>query len=322
MRRQVALALALSLSFAANAAAAERLTLASWNLEWMMTPQTFDSLAARCLKPGMRAGGSDRAIYCDLVPKARWDEADLARLRGFAATLPADVIALQETDGPEAAARVFPEHGFCFTKRRHVQNVGFAVRRGIPFRCNRDVRALGLDGNDVRWGADMSLYPGTPQEIRLLSVHLKGACHRDPLTSARPDCRTLQRQVPILEDWIDRRARARVAFAVLGDFNRRFDRESKQARDARGRITALWPEIDDGEPAEADLGNAGADHGPVGCNNGHGVRMPIDYLVFSRTLSRRLVTGSFQSWDYPAGGRWPDHCVISVQLELERADGV
>lgn len=322
MKRHAALALALSLSFAANASAAERLTLASWNLEWMMTPRTFDSLAARCLKPGMRAGGSDRAIYCDLVPKARWDAADLARLRSFAATLSADVIALQETDGPEAAAQVFPDHLFCFTRRKHVQNVGFAVRRGIPFRCNRDLRALGLDGNDVRWGADLSLYPGTPQEMRLLSVHLKSACHRDPLTDSRPDCRTLQQQVPILEDWIDRRARSRVPFAVLGDFNRRFDRESKQARDAHGRIASLWPEIDDGEPAEADLTNAGADHGPVGCNNGQGVRMPIDYLVFSRTLSRRLVPGSFQSRDYPAGGRWPDHCVISVQLELERGHGV
>jgi hypothetical protein len=232
------------------------------------------------------------------------------------------VIALQETDGPEAAALVFPEHGFCFTKRRHVQNVGFAVRRGIPFRCNRDVRALGLDGNDVRWGADMSLYPGTPQEIRLLSVHLKGACHRDPLTSARPDCRTLQRQVPILEDWIDRRARARVAFAVLGDFNRRFDHESKQARDARGRITALWPEIDDGEPAEADLLNAGADHGAVACNNGHGARMPVDHLVLGRRLARRLVAGSFRVFEYPTGPRWPDHCVIGIELDLERRHGL
>ncbi|MEX1993728.1 MAG: endonuclease/exonuclease/phosphatase family protein [Steroidobacteraceae bacterium] len=325
MRRLFVVAVALSC--AATAAAADagepgRLVLGTWNLEWMMTPRTFDSLAASCLKPGMRAGGSDRAIPCDLVPKARWDAEDLGRLRRFAATLPVDVIALQETDGPEAAAQVFPDHSFCFTKRRHVQNVGFAVRRGIPFRCNRDVRALGLDGNDVRWGADMTLFPGTPQELRLLSVHLKSACHRDSLASSRPDCRTLQRQVPILEDWIDRRARSGVAFAVLGDFNRRFDSESKRARDARGRIVSLWPEIDDGEPAEADLSNAGDDHGPVGCNNGHGVRMPIDYLVLSRKLSRRLVPGSFLSWDYPAGRRWPDHCFISVQLELERGHGV
>ena len=39
----------------ADAAAADGLTLATWNLEWMMTPRTFDALAARCLDHGLRA---------------------------------------------------------------------------------------------------------------------------------------------------------------------------------------------------------------------------------------------------------------------------
>ncbi|HEU0225519.1 MAG TPA: endonuclease/exonuclease/phosphatase family protein [Steroidobacteraceae bacterium] len=310
------------LGLAAQPAAADRITLATWNLEWMMTPATFDALAARCLQPGLRAGGRDRAIPCDLVSRARWSEQDLARLRSFAAALPLDVIALQEVDGAQAAAAVFPDHAFCFTKRRHVQNVGFAIRRGIPHRCNRDYRALGLAGNDVRWGADVTIFPGTPQQVRLLGVHLKSACHRDPLTDPRPDCRVLQQQVPVLEAWIDARAREGTAFAVLGDFNRRFDRERATARDARNRIVALWPEIDDGEPAEADLHNAGADRGAVDCNNGEGARMPIDYLVLSRRLSQRMVPGSFRAWDYAGGGRWPDHCVISVELQLETGNGL
>jgi endonuclease/exonuclease/phosphatase family metal-dependent hydrolase len=317
-----AFAAAIALLLAADAAGAGRLTLATWNLEWMMTPRTFDALAARCLDRGLRAGGSDRAIPCNIVPKARWNDEDLARLRAFAATLPLDVIALQETDGPGAAAQVFPDRLFCFTKRKHVQNVGFAIRRGVPFRCNRDYRALGLPGNDVRWGAEMTVYPGTPQELRLLAVHLKSACNRDPLNDSRSDCRTLQQQVPVLEDWIDGRARARDAFAVLGDFNRRFDRESKEPRDAFGKIAAMWPEIDDGEPAEADLFDAGVDHGPIGCNNGHGARMPIDHIVLGRKLARRLVAGSFRVWNYPAGPRWPDHCVISIELDLEARHGL
>jgi hypothetical protein len=310
------------LALAAQAAAAERLTLATWNLEWMMAPATFDSLAARCLKPGLRAGGSDRAIPCDLVPKARWSEEDLARLRSFASRLPLDVISLQETDGPEAAALIFPDRNFCFTGRKHVQNVGFAIRRGIPFRCNRDYRALGLADNDVRWGADVTLWPGTKREIRLLGVHLKSACHRDPLTSARPDCRVLADQVPVLEAWIDRRAREGAAFAVLGDFNRRFDREHERPRDARNRIQALWPEIDDGEPAEADLFDPGAGEGMIGCDNGHGARMPIDYLVLGRRLARRFVPGSYRTHDYPAGPRWPDHCALSIEIEMETRDGL
>ncbi len=299
------------------AAAADSLMLATWNLEWMMTPRTFDALAATCMDSDRRAGGNERAIPCDLVAKGRWSEEDLARLRAFAATLPADVIALQEIDGREAAAQVFPDREYCFTKRRHVQNVGFAIRRGIPYRCNRDVRALGLPGNEVRWGADVTIHPGTPAEIRLLAVHLKSACHRDPLNGSRPDCRVLQRQVPVLEDWIDRRAKAGDAYGVLGDFNRRFDRERKEARDANGAIVAMWAELDDGEPLGADLLNPGFDRGAVACGNRYGPRMPIDYLILGERLARRLVADSYRVWNYPQGGRWPDHCVISIELELE-----
>ena len=307
----------LAFSFATALAAAERLTLATWNLEWMMTPGTFDALASACSEPGHRAQGGERSIPCDLVPKSRWSDDDLRRIRSFAATLPADVIALQEIDGREVASVIFPDREFCFTKRRHVQNVGFAIRRGIPFRCNRDYRPLGLPNDEVRWGADVTIDPGTKREVRLLAVHLKAYCNRDTLTDDREDCRILQRQVPVLEDWIDRRARAGEAFAVIGDFNRRFDRERDEPRDAKGAIVALWPEIDDGEPEGADLVNPGVEHGPVGCGNGHGARMPIDYLVLGSRLSQRQVADSYRVWDYPEGSRWPDHCVISIELNRE-----
>jgi hypothetical protein len=259
------LAAAVAFALSAAAGAAERLTIATWNLEWMMKPAVFDALAPACFGRDARPGGGERAIPCDLVPKRRWSGADLARLADFAATGPADVIALQEIDGIDVAREIFPGHSFCFTKRRQVQNVGFAIRAGLKHRCNRDYRALGLPGNDVRWGADVTIEPGSPGELRLLAVHLKASCNRDPLTHGRDDCRTLQRQVPVLEDWIDRRARAGDAFGVIGDFNRRFDRERAAARDETGAIVAMWPEIDDGEPAGADLVDPGTGHGAIGC---------------------------------------------------------
>ncbi|MGQ0430289.1 MAG: endonuclease/exonuclease/phosphatase family protein [Gammaproteobacteria bacterium] len=311
-----------ALLLAAQAAATERLTLATWNLEWMMTPATFDRLAPTCFRPGRRVGGSDRAIPCDIVLAGRWSAEDVARLRAFAAKVPLDVVALQETDGVDAAAQIFPDHAFCFTERKHVQNVGFAIRRGIPHRCNRDYRALGLAGNDVRWGADVTLYPGTAREIRLLSVHLKSSCQSELLTSYRPGCSTLQQQVPVLEAWIDARSRNDSVFAVLGDFNRRFDRERDEARDAHGRIVALWPEIDDGEPAGSDLHDAGEQRRIIGCNNGETPRAPIDHLVLGRRMTRRLVPDSFHVWRYRGRGRWPDHCVLSIEIELEARDGV
>ncbi|HEU5468786.1 MAG TPA: hypothetical protein VFU77_05725 [Steroidobacteraceae bacterium] len=315
MKPLAAAVLAAALAF--PAAAAERLTLATWNMEWMMRPRVFDALAVKCYGRESRPGGDERAIPCDLAPEGRWSDEDLARLRDFAATLPADVIALQEIDGADAARAVFPDRAFCFTKRAQVQNVGFAIRKGVKFRCNRDYAALGLPEDTVRWGADVTIEPGTPREMRLLAVHLKASCNRDPLTSERDDCRLLQRQVPVLEEWIDRRAEANDEFGVVGDFNRRFDRERESARGADGAIVAMWPEIDDGDPPGADLVNPGVEHGPVGCGNGHGERMPIDYLILGERLAARLVAGSYRVWDYPKGGRWPDHCVISIELDPE-----
>lgn len=314
-------ALAVALALAAPVAGATRLRIGTWNLEWMMLPATFDALAGRCTAGAERIRGDGRSIPCNLVPGARWSVDDLARMRAFAADADLDVVALQEIDGRETAARIFPQHVFCFTSRRHVQNVGFAVRRGIPHRCDRDYRALGLD-DQVRRGADLTLYPGTDRAVRLLAVHLKSACHTDALTEPRDPCRLFQQQVPILEDWIDRRARAGNAFAVIGDFNRRFDREREAARDASDRIVALWPEINDGEPPGAELVNAGVAHGAVACGNRYGPRQPIDYFVLGQKLSRALVPDSYRVWNYPAGPRWPDHCLMSIELDLEARHGL
>ena len=107
----------------------------------------------------------------------------------------ADVIALQEVDGPDAAKLVFPNHEFCFSSRVHVQNIGFAVRRGQPFECGAEVRGLSMN-DDVRRGVELRLFPGTPGELRLLSVHLKSGCSRDPLDSTtRASCGQLAAQV-------------------------------------------------------------------------------------------------------------------------------
>jgi endonuclease/exonuclease/phosphatase family metal-dependent hydrolase len=302
----------------------EQLTLATWNANWLMLPETFDELAGSCLEKGARAGGDDRSIPCNLVPGGRWRDADLERLGKFVATIPADVFAMQETDGPGVAAKVFPGMSFCFTGRRHVQNVGFAIRAGIPYRCNADYRELGLPENDVRWGADITLYPGTSREIRLLAVHLKSACNRDPLTSDSPACRTLQRQVPILEAWIDARAREGKPFVVLGDFNRRFDQEVGPGRDPGGNIVAMWPELDDGDPAEADLVNPDVEPPKESCRQQDPVRTAIDHILLSATAARAMVPGSYRMWTYPRGDTgvyWPDHCVRSVTLDLGSLGG-
>src|SRR5262249_49920852 len=158
-------------------------------------------LKTNCAPEGTAARGDVRQLPCDVASRLERSSRDFAVLARYARELDADVVALQETDGAEAARLVFPDYEFCFTARTHVQNTGFAVRRGIPFRCGPDDRELSL-GDSLRRGKEITLFPGTPQEMRLLSVHLKSGCSSKPLTAPDKACRELGRQAPILEAWL------------------------------------------------------------------------------------------------------------------------
>jgi len=304
-----------------NAAAAESgtLKLATWNLEWLMTPDTFRALAGRCVRGGERVGGDARAIPCDVARDLDRSGSDLAALARHAQRLDADVVALQETDGPQAARQVFRGYEFCFSSRRNVQNTGFAIRRGLPFRCGPELRDLSL-GDSLRRGMELALFPGTPRELRLLSVHLKSGCKRGLLDSGKAACRDLARQVPIVEGWIDAQAAAGRRFAVLGDFNRELLWERDGARSPDGTLQRLWPEIDDGDPPDADLVNAADGARYRNCTPGQGHSGFIDHIVLGRKLGRTLVPGSFAQLTFDAGDAWrfklSDHCPISVSLRL------
>src|SRR3984957_11418368 len=106
------LVLLLVLSAPAPGFAAD-LKLATWNLEWLTD-----------------RGAGDSRLPSDAHPKQP-EEIDL--LRRYAVELDADVIAIQEVDGPAVAARVFsPENYSIHMTRDHVvQRVGLVVRRGI-----------------------------------------------------------------------------------------------------------------------------------------------------------------------------------------------
>ena len=186
------------------AAQARDLKIATWNLEWLTN----------------RPDG-DPALPADVHPKTA---ADIAVLRRYADQLDADVVALQEVDGPGIAATLFPPDRYTlfFTDDAVIQRVGIAVRRDIPAHRNPDLAALDLYADakfHLRSGADITLdLPGGP--LRLLAIHLKTGCQRDPLNSVRRQCETLRGQVPVLQGWIAQRRAESAAFVVLGDFNR------------------------------------------------------------------------------------------------------
>ncbi|HEU4578355.1 MAG TPA: endonuclease/exonuclease/phosphatase family protein [Polyangiaceae bacterium] len=262
-----------------RAAAPRSLTIASWNLDW---------LNRRAQRGPVRRG-----------------PADYQRLQRYAQRLRADVIAVQEVDGAEALQQVFApdEYEYHVTSQRDVQRVGFAYRKGLLVERHPDLTALDVGG--LRVGADLTVHVNG-EALRLLAVHLKSGCFAAPLSSPRAACVKLQAQLPVLERWIDDRARAGEAFLVLGDFNRRLN-----ARDP------FYAELDDGEPPNADLSLLGEGH----ASRCWGGKYPefIDHLLLSRDAAAWLQPNSFAELGYddadaPFRSKLSDHCPIEVVL--------
>ncbi len=262
------------------AAAQAPLRVATWNLEWLTERES-------------PAG----------APRADTDYAALAR---YADALDADVVALQEVDGPAAAARVFDpaRYAFYFEPGDNLQRTGFAVRRGLTVVDDPDYVALRTGNDRLRAGAVITVdVAGRP--LRLMSVHLKSGCFARPLADDSDACQKLRPQIPLLEAWIDAAAASDTAFVVLGDFNRRLGTPGDE----------VWAALDDGEPYHADL-TAVTEGRLSTCENG---RYPdyIDHIVLDRRATGWLVPDSFRQTVYADGetAQLSDHCPISVRLQ-------
>jgi endonuclease/exonuclease/phosphatase family metal-dependent hydrolase len=262
-------------------AVAEELKLATWNLEWLT--------------------GSDRDLPPDVRPK-RPEDIDL--LRRYAGELDADVIAVQEVDGPAIAARVFPPDRYSvhMSHDHIVQRVGIVVRRGIHYSANPDLAGLDVDrGGQLRNGVDVTLRIQPP--LRILALHLKTGCFDERLTSrTRRACTELREQMPPLLDWIRARQSEGVAFAILGDFNRHMD-----GRDQ------LWSALRQAAPlTRANEGRASP------CWGGEAF---IDHIMLGGAARDWLLPDSLRVLTYrESGAEWKqrlsDHCPVSVRLRL------
>lgn len=257
------------------------LRIATWNLEWLN-----------------RKNGTG--------PVKRSDE-DYARLRRYADRLDADVIAIQEVDGPEAAARVFDpaKYELYVAAQNDPQRTGFAYRKGLHVSVHPDYAAL--DVGQVRVGADISVEVDG-RVVRLLSVHLKSGCFQDPLTSEKKECKKLVTQLPSLEAWIDTRAKENAPAIVLGDFNRRLFVVKDEP---------FWREIDDSDPPASDLWSP-TEGQKAGCWGG---KYPdfIDHIVLNKPATQLVQQGSFHQQFYDSADAshkqtLSDHCPLSVAL--------
>jgi endonuclease/exonuclease/phosphatase family metal-dependent hydrolase len=295
----------------------QSLQLATWNLEWLMTPATHARLRHTCTAEG-QTPSSLRSIPCDVARQEARGEADFARLRLYAQRLDADVIAVQEVDGVDAARQVFTDHDFCFTARTAVQNNGFAIRRGrgIRYRCDGDVRELSVGHRHLRAGAQLTLFPGRTDELHLISVHLKSGCARQRLNKDDESCQLLRQQIAPLLQWIDAQARAGHRFILMGDFNRQLAKEQGQARDSSGQLVKMWPELDRGDLPGADLLNVTEGRPYIKCHISESHGAYIDHIVVGEKAAKNLLPDSFRRIVFVQSDavrfKLSDHCPLAV----------
>jgi len=270
----------------ASPAQAQGMKIATWNLSWLT----------------LRAA-HDPALPNDVTPRT---DADFRRLRAYADKLDADVVAFEEVDGTDAAARLFDPGRYTLITIRQdiVQQVGLAVRHGIVVQQNDDVAALDVEPADaphrLRHGLDATLiFPGGAR-LRLLAVHLKTGCHTDPARrGAHGACGLLARQIPPLAAWASARKDSGEGFALLGDFNRVLDRPEELgqalAADELLRVT---------EGSSDPCWEGGAF---------------IDHIFLGGPARSWLVPGSLRVMTYKdtaADDRFhlSDHCPVAVRL--------
>lgn len=294
------LALSLALAMLRRPAAPATLTIATWNLEWLVSPATAHAARLAC------SSGHRATLPCDVAREHSRDSADLARLRRYAQRLDADVIAFQEVQSADIAARVFDNHHICIATGRGVQHVGFAIRRGVAHRCGPQFDALSLGGAQ-RAGMTLSLFPDSARTIELLAVHLKSGCADAELQSGATACTVLSAQAQQLAQWIAGHAGSR--FILLGDFNR---------GDAEVEADEFWRTLSGSETTEAPYAFASEGVAFSNCQIGAGFTRAIDHILVSRALLSEVVPRSFRKTGYSEADalqyRLSDHCPVSFSL--------
>ena len=229
------------------------------------------------------------------------------------------IIAFQEVKSQEVIEHVLgkfaKQFNVCVAPHTTFQTVAFAWDKTIAsgaYGCvpNPDLAITEQPRHDkdealahrVRPGLSLELVVnGSP--VSFLNIHLKSGCANlktsggfpgRKLTDPHADCVVLNRQVPILEDWVDHVARESPRFVLLGDFNRRIDEEAKAAvsetevradgtdptgpneKDELGRVKSnyLWQEIADGAPPMHQVPLTSTERGCTGFKG-------LDHIVIS-----------------------------------------
>ena len=287
--------------FMGTAAGAETLRIATWNLEWLLSPATAHASRLAC------DASRRTTLPCNVARKLRRDSSDFARLAHHARRLDADVVAFQEVENEAIARRVFKGYQICLAPGQGLQHVGFAIRTRLPHRCLPPIDALALGGR-LRPAAQLQLFPGSAQTVTLLAVHLKSGCADLERNSDIAACRQLSRQSRMLGEWIKVMLGANQRFIVLGDFNRTGPDDDDP----------FWQTLQ--AVGTTQLRSATSAEPFRNCHVGQPFSSYIDHLLLSPALLPQLVAGSVrrQGFGDDEALRYTlsDHCPVSITLRI------
>jgi endonuclease/exonuclease/phosphatase family metal-dependent hydrolase len=279
------------------------LRIATWNMQWLVTPETAHRSRMIC-RAGQRA-----ELPCDNARQNARNSADFARLRHYVKQLNADVIAFQEVENAAIAARIFRGYSICISRGAALQQLGFAIRKRLSYRCGEPQLALALGNARLRPGMAMQLAPGTRNELLLLTVHLKSGCARAALASANSACATLAQQTPLLSAWMHDPQRTNKAVIVLGDFNR-------QA--ALTDADDFWQQLLTTPESGSVFVRVGAKSPFHNCFVGQGFSSYIDHILANHRAISLLAPGSFEHLPFETRDvtryQLSDHCPVTVRL--------
>jgi endonuclease/exonuclease/phosphatase family metal-dependent hydrolase len=279
------LAAALSFGLITSASAAE-IKLTSWNMNWL----TFDA----------------SKLPDNKAPRSAWG---VDRLKDYARQIDADIFAVQEVDGAEAAAQVFDPHRYNIeiAAGDMTQRVGFVIRKSIAYERHPDIQALDIrpdeTGRRQRTGVDVTFHL-TGGDLRVLTVHLKSGCfdnraedHPYPGRETRTltACAIQAEQVPVLDRWISDREAAGETYMIVGDFNRRFYSSDR-----------FWSALASRHPVW--------DIGWTHRSTCYGGRYPqhIDHVVVPRSFASHVTDFDETVYTENSPDDISDHCPISV----------
>jgi len=251
------------------------------------------------------------------------DASDYQKLRDFASSMTADVVALQEVESEKAVARVFPADlwDIVFSERPDSesytcrgsgqtstqQKVAFAIRKGVSYENMGSFEALALGNPGLRHGLVIRLNDA-PKPIDVMNVHMKSGCFvTDYSTSDRDACETFEEQVPILDDWIEQRIEDETGFIVLGDFNHRITKDGNR----------LWTDLttmnDEAVELRSSMENLS------GCHPRY--PDPIDHILVGADALKYYKEGSeqvfyFTNENMTEDEMLSDHCPVGLDMEF------